>query len=67
MVITAYKNIEYFMTPKLLNRQKARWYEFLSQFNFKIPFILRNQGGKHDVQTKQFGHFPKKQDECLLY
>lgn len=32
--------LEYFMTTNLLNRQPARWSEFLSQFNFKIIYRL---------------------------
>jgi hypothetical protein len=29
-VLTDHKNLEYFMTTKLLNRRQARWSEFLS-------------------------------------
>ena len=29
-VLSDHKNLEYFMTPKLLNRRQARWTEFLS-------------------------------------
>jgi len=32
------KNLEYFMTTKLLNHRQARWAQFLSQFNFKIVY-----------------------------
>ena len=34
-VLTDLKNLEYFMTTKLLNRRQARWAQFLSQFNLK--------------------------------
>ena len=37
-VYTDYKNIEYFITNKLLNRRQARWAELLSRFNFKIIY-----------------------------
>ena len=35
-VLSNHKNLEYFMTSKLLNHRQARWAEFLSRFNFKI-------------------------------
>ena len=34
-VVTDHKNLEYFMSSKLLNRRKARWSEFLTKFNSK--------------------------------
>ena len=35
-VLSNHKNLEYFMSTKLLNRQQARWSEFLSHFDFRI-------------------------------
>jgi hypothetical protein len=35
-IVTDHKNLEYFMTSKLLNRTQTRWSEFLSRFKFKI-------------------------------
>ena len=35
-VISDYKNLEYFLSTKQLNRQQARWSEFLSTFDFQI-------------------------------
>jgi len=32
-LITDHKNLEYFMTKKLLNRRQARWSEFLTRFD----------------------------------
>jgi len=32
-LITDHKNIEYFMTKKLLNRRQARWSDFLTRFD----------------------------------
>jgi hypothetical protein len=37
-LITDHKNLEYFMTKKLLNRRQARWSEFLTQFDYKIVY-----------------------------
>jgi len=37
-VVTDHKNLEYFITTKLLTCQQAQWSEFLSQFNMVIRF-----------------------------
>jgi len=37
-LITDHKNLEYFMTKKLLNRRQARWSEFLTRFDYKIVY-----------------------------
>ena len=39
-VITNHKNLEYFMTMKLLTRRQVYWSEYLSQFNLIICFFL---------------------------
>ena len=35
-VITDYRNLEYYMSTKQLNRRQARWSEYLSRFNSEI-------------------------------
>ena len=37
-LITDHKNLEYFMTKKLLNRRQARWSEFLTRFDYEIVY-----------------------------
>ena len=37
-ILSNHKNLEYFMSTKLLNRRQARWSEFLSRFQFKISY-----------------------------
>ncbi len=37
-VISDHKNLKYFMSTKLLSRRQARWFEFLSRFNFQIVY-----------------------------
>jgi hypothetical protein len=37
-ILTDHKNLEYFMTSKLLNQRQTRWSEFLSRFKFKIVY-----------------------------
>jgi hypothetical protein len=65
-VLTDHKNLEYFMTTKLLNRRQARWSEFLSRFNFKIVYRPGVAGGKPDALTRRSGDLPKEGDERLL-
>jgi hypothetical protein len=66
-VITDHKNLEYFMTTKLLNRRQARWSEFLSRFNFKITYRPGKQGVKPDSLTRRSEDLPKEGDERLLH
>jgi hypothetical protein len=35
---TDYKNLEYFMLKRLLNRRHARWAQFLSRFDYEIIY-----------------------------
>ena len=35
-VITDHKNLQHFMTTKLLSKRQARWSEFISRFSFRI-------------------------------
>ena len=62
-ILTDHKNLEYFMTSKLLNRRQARWVEFLSQFNFKITYRPGKQGGKPDALIRRSGDLPEDGDE----
>ena len=64
-VLCDYKNLEYFMTTKILNRRQARWSEFLSRFNFKINFRTGKAGGKPDALTRRSGDLPKEGDKRL--
>lgn len=66
-VITDHRNLEYFMTTKLLNRRQARWSEFLSRFNFKIHYRPGKQGAKPDALTRRSEDLPKEGDERLSH
>lgn len=66
-VITDHRNLEYFMTTKLLNRRQARWSEFLSRFNFKIHYRPGRQGAKPDALTRRSEDLPKEGDERLSH
>ena len=65
-VLSDHKNLEYFMTTKLLNRRQARWSEFLSRFNFKITYRPGKAGGKPDALTRRSGDLPKEGDERII-
>ena len=62
-VLTDHRNLEYFMTSKLLNRRQARWSEFLSCFNFKITFQPGYANGKADALTRRPGDRPQEGDD----
>jgi hypothetical protein len=65
-VLSDHKNLEYFMSTKLLNRRQARWSEFLSRFNFKITYRPGKAGGKPDALTRRSTDLPQEGDERLL-
>jgi len=65
-VLSDHKNLEYFMSTKLLNRRQARWSEFLSRFQFTIVYRPGKAGGKPDALTRRSGDLPKEGDERLL-
>jgi len=61
-VVTDYKNLEYFLTTKILTRRQARWSEYLSQFNLVIRLHPRRLGTKLDTLTRQWDVYPKERD-----
>jgi hypothetical protein len=65
-ILSDHKNLEYFMTTKLLNRHQACWSQFLSQFNFKIVYPPGTAGGKLDTLTRRSGDLPKAGDDRSL-
>jgi len=62
-VLTDHRNLEYFMTSKLLNRRQPRWCEFLSRFNFKITFQPGYANSKADELTRRPGDRPQNGDD----
>ena len=51
-VVMDHKNLEYFLTTKILICQQARWSEYLSQFNLIIHFHPGHLGTKPDTLTR---------------
>jgi len=65
-VLSDHKNLENFMSTKLLTRRQARWSEFLSHFEFRITYRPGKAGGKNDALIRRSGDLPKEGDERLL-
>jgi hypothetical protein len=64
-LITDHKNLEYFMTKKLLHRRQARWSEFLTGFDYEIVYRAGKSNGKADALTRRPGDLPDGGDERL--
>ena len=61
-VVTDHKNLEYFMSSKLLNRRQARWSEFLSRFNFEITYRPGSMNNRAAAFTRRSGDVHKEGD-----
>lgn len=63
IVFFNHKNLEYFMSIKMLNRRQACWAQTLSQFKFYITCRPSTRNCKPDALTCQFGDFRNPGDE----
>lgn len=63
-VISEHKNLEYFMSSRVLNRRQARWPMFFSEFDFKLVW---GPGIKNvaDVPSRRPDFVPQKGDEAF--
>jgi hypothetical protein len=59
-VFTDHKNLEYFMTTKVLNRRQARWAQELAGVDFKIYYRKGTSNGKPDALSRRPEHRPEK-------
>ena len=64
-LITDHKDLEYFMTKKLLNRRQAQWSGFLTRFDYKLVYSPGKSNGKADALTRRPGDLPEGGDERL--
>jgi hypothetical protein len=64
-LITDHKNLEYFMSKRLLNRRQARWAQFLSRFDYEMVYRPGKSNGKADALTRRPGDLPEGGDERL--
>ena len=62
-VLSDHKNLEYFMTTKLLSRRQARWSEFLSRFNFRIIYRTGKVLTKPDALIRRLRDLLNDDDE----
>jgi hypothetical protein len=61
-VHTDHKNLEYFMSAKVLNRQQARWSISLSRFNFVITYRPGSKQIQSDALSRQVYLAPREGD-----
>ena len=54
IVIMNHKNLEYFLTTKILSHHQLRWLEFLFQFNLIIYFYLGHLEFKSDYHKMSY-------------
>ena len=64
---TDYKNLEYFMKVKKLNRRQARWALYLLRFNFMLKYILESKIKKIDSLSKRLDWSIEKLQHPLLH
>jgi hypothetical protein len=62
---TDHKNLDCFMSKRLLNRRQARWAQFVSTFDYEIVCRHRKSNGKADALTRWPGDQPEWSDEGL--
>ena len=59
VIYTDHKNLEYFMTTKILNRRQARWAQELAAYNFKIVYRKGSSNGKADALSRRSEYRPE--------
>ena len=64
-VYTDHKNLEYFMSAKVLNRRQARWSISLSRFNFVITYRPGSQQIRSDALSRRAYLAPKEGDAAF--
>jgi RNase H-like domain found in reverse transcriptase len=64
-VISDHKNLEYFMSSRLLNRRQARWSMFLSEYDFQLDYAPGKKNPA-DSPSRRPDYSPKKGDDVLL-
>jgi hypothetical protein len=62
LVFSDYKNLEYFITTKVLNCHQARWAQELTSYDFKIVYCPGNLIGKRDALSRRPEYYPEKGD-----
>ena len=65
-VISDHKNLEYFMTSRILNRRQARWAMFLSEFDFKLDYAP-GKNNPADAPSRRPDFIPHEGDEVVQF
>jgi hypothetical protein len=65
-VISDHKNLEYFMTSRILNRRQARWAMFLSEYNFKLDYAPGKKNPA-DALSRRPDLAPQRGDEVVQF
>jgi len=58
-IVTDHKNLEYFLTMKMLTQRQAHWSEYLSAFHLSIRFHPDKLGAKLDTLAHHSDVYPK--------
>jgi hypothetical protein len=61
-IVTDHKNLEYFVTSKVLTQRHVCWSKYLCHFNMVIWFQPGWLGGKPDALTRRWDVYPKGGD-----
>ena len=64
-VFSDHKNVEYFNSPKVLNRRQHRWAEFLQPFRFKVVYREGRLTEKADTLSRRRDYCPEGGDEPM--
>ncbi|QRW21043.1 Transposon Tf2-1 polyprotein [Rhizoctonia solani] len=63
-IVTDHRNLEYFMSTRVLNRQQARWSLFLADFNFSLSYAP-GSCNPADAPSRRPDYVPKEGDRTL--
>ncbi|KAF8760325.1 hypothetical protein RHS01_01355 [Rhizoctonia solani] len=63
-IVTDHRNLEYFMSTRVLNRRQARWSLFLADFNFVLSYAPGSRNPA-DAPSRRPDYVPKEGDATL--
>ncbi|MBW0503801.1 hypothetical protein O181_043516 [Austropuccinia psidii MF-1] len=64
-VLTNHSPLQYFMSSKLLTQHQACWAEFLSEFNFSIPYYPGHLATLPDALSRQDNTYPERGGDLI--
>lgn len=66
VVLTDHRSLEYFMSTKQLTRRQARWYLFLSEFNFVLQYRKGSDNIPADSLSRRHDYVPTEESQNIL-